>query len=66
MDWQLITVLIVIAGAAVFVTLRVVRLFGRRAKESTACGGSCHGCGPQSVSTPLLPLDAPRTTRGPE
>lgn len=63
MDWQLITVLIVIAGAAGFVTLRVVRLFGLRARRSSACGGSCHGCGPQSESAALVSLNAPR---GPE
>lgn len=66
MDWQLIVVLIVIAGAAAFVALRMARLFGLRARRSSACGGSCHGCGSQSESAALVSLDAPRAADGPE
>ncbi len=56
-DWQLIIVLLLIAGSAAYAGLRVVRLFRRRSGGANSCAGSCHGCSPQSES-PLVSLDA--------
>jgi hypothetical protein len=58
-DWQLTTVLILVAGAAVFLALRMVRFFSTRRRSSSSCGSTCHGCGQPASSNPIIPLEPP-------
>jgi hypothetical protein len=60
-DWQLITVLGLIAGAAGFLAVRVARLFKVRHGESSACGGACHGCHQPAPSNNVVSLEAPKS-----
>jgi len=63
-DWQLIVVLILIAGAAAFLALRVARFLQVRRRAST-CGGGCHGCSQPAEAT-TVSLDVADDLRGPQ
>jgi hypothetical protein len=65
-DWQLISVLVLIAGAAGFLAVRVARLFKARHKDGAACGGGCHGCAQTPQSNGVVPLDVPKSAHHPQ
>ena len=61
-DWQLITVLGLIAGAALFLAVRIALFFRVRSRNSSVCGGGCHGCAPGAPAE-TVPLDLPGSVR---
>ena len=60
-DWQLITVVVLIIGAAGFLAVRMRRFFKVRNKSESACGSACHGCQQPAPSKSVIPLEVPKS-----